>query len=143
MISRSIKNGLIGSLILLALYFAILSLLSGPAETVRQFKNSWYFIVSLALGFGLQVGLFSYLRQVVRRAPKGMLAASGTASTLAMISCCSHYLANLLPLLATSGLAALISQQQIKFFWFGLIFNLVGLAILTNRVRRFTRLQPI
>jgi len=53
---------------LLVVYFGALTLVSGSAFTVRQFAEFWYYIVPLALGFGVQVALFMRLRQVVSRA---------------------------------------------------------------------------
>ena len=52
------------------------------------------------IGFGIQIGLNFYLRNLI----KGMhnegkvVSVIGTTSTVAMISCCTHYLANFLPM---------------------------------------------
>ncbi len=98
---RLITLGMFGAALLLGIYFAILTLVSGWDFALSQFSEFWYFIVSLAIGFGIQLGLYSYLRTAIRgRDGYGkVVAVSGTTSTAAMISCCSHYLVNILPVL--------------------------------------------
>ena len=60
-------------------------------------------------------------------------------STAAMISCCAHYLTNILPVVGAAGAIALVAQYQIELFWFGLASNLAGIAYMGNRVIKFTR----
>jgi Cu+-exporting ATPase len=101
----------------------------------------WYFIVSLAAGFGIQIGLYTYLSSAVRRMGMSgkVVAVSGTTSTAAMISCCAHYLTNIQPVLGAAGLVALVAQYQVELFWFGLACNLAGITYMVNRVVRFSR----
>ena len=63
--------GLTATTILLSFYFGILTLVSGWSFTVQQFNDYWRFIVALAVGFGIQVGLFFYLRGAVHTAASG------------------------------------------------------------------------
>jgi Cu+-exporting ATPase len=122
--------------ILLALYFGILTLVSGWGFTLEQFREFWFYIVPLAAGFGLQVALFLKLREVVSRAKEAgaVIAASGTTSTAAMISCCAHYLANVAPVLGATGLVAFAAQFQVELFWVGLAFNAAGIAYVGTRL---------
>ena len=142
--TKSIAYGILGSSILLGVYFAILSLVSGWGFAQRQFISFWYYIVPLALGFGIQVGLFTYLRQVVKQGmgTGKVLAVSGTTSTAAMISCCAHYLVNIAPLIATAGVITFISQYQVQFFWVGLAFNIGGIAYIANKIRQHNQAMP-
>jgi Cu+-exporting ATPase len=115
----------------------IVSLLSGWDFALSQFLRYWYWITALAAGFGVQIGLFSYLRyrrknQVSAKA----VAVSGTTSSAAMLSCCAHYLFNLAPLIGFSGLTALIGQYQTEIFGAGVLANLVGIGYLVSKVRR-------
>ena len=138
MIFKSIIKGMIGATALLAVYFFAVSLISGWPFALTQFAQFWYFIVSLAVGFGVQAGLYSYLKNAIRQqGPEKILTVSGATSTAAMISCCSHYLLNLLPIIGVSGLIALIAQYQIEIFWLGLAFNLAGVGYMANRVIKF------
>ena len=121
---------------LLAVYFGVLTLVSGWSFTVSQFTDFWYYIVPLALGFGVQIALFVRLRQVVSRVKETgtVVAASGTTSTVAMISCCAHYLTNVAPVLGATGLVAFAAQFQVELFWVGLLFNLAGIAYVGNKL---------
>ncbi|OGC61244.1 hypothetical protein A2890_01065 [candidate division WWE3 bacterium RIFCSPLOWO2_01_FULL_53_14] len=136
MIEKSALRGFLGSLSLLGLYFLIVSLLSGWEFAVSQFSANWYWLLALTVGFGVQVGIFSYLRarHRMRISGKGVVV-SGTTSGLAMISCCAHYLVNIVPLIGVSGLAALVGQYQNEIFGFGVLSNLVGIGYLLSRVK--------
>jgi len=127
--------------VLLALYFGILTLVSGWSFTLQQFADFWFYIVPLAAGFGLQVALFLKLREVVSRAREAgaVIAASGTTSTAAMISCCAHYLANVAPVLGATGLVAFAAQFQVELFWVGLAFNAAGIAYVGTKLYKATK----
>jgi P-type Cu+ transporter len=127
--------------VLLALYFGALTLVSGWSFTLQQFSDFWFYIVPLAAGFGLQVALFLKLREVVSRAKEAgaVIAASGTTSTAAMISCCAHYLANVAPVLGATGLVAFAAQFQVELFWFGLAFNVAGIAYVGTKLWKATK----
>lgn len=127
---RSAVWGTLAFIAMMGVYFAVLTLVSGWRFTLGQFSDFWYFIVALAGGFGLQVALYTRLRQLVAASAqsKTVVAASGTTSTAAMISCCAHYLTNAAPVLGATGLVTLASQYQVGFFWLGLAMNAAGLA---------------
>ena len=140
MILKSIIKGAVAALVLLAVYFAVLSLVSGWDFSQSQFFRFWYFIVGLAVGFGVQIGLFSWLKSVIKEKAAGkVVAVSGTTSTIAMISCCSHYLANILPIIGLSGFLALVGQYQIELFWLGLLANLAGIGYLSGKIVKFAK----
>ena len=121
---------------LLAAYFGVLALVSGWEFTVSQFKEFWYFIVPLAAGFGVQVALYTRLRQLLRESKNArtVMAASGTTSTAAMISCCAHYLTNVAPVLGATGLVTFATQYQVEFFWVGLAFNAAGILYIGSKL---------
>lgn len=142
MIFKSAINGLIGTSALLAVYFSVVSLISGWPFVLNQFGRFWYFIVGLAIGFGIQIGLYTYLKNAIhqKNASGGVLIASGTTSTFVMLSCCAHYLANVLPIIGATGVISLIGQYQVEFFWIGLVFNIVGIVYIARKVIIFNRL---
>ena len=141
MIFKSTIKGLVGSAALLVVYFSVVSLISGWPFALDQFGRFWYFIVSLAIGFGVQIGLYSYLRHVIHQLDQSrkVLAVSGTTSTAAMISCCAHYLINILPVIGAAGVISVIGQYQIEFFWVGLVFNIGGIMYIGIKVFKFHR----
>jgi len=133
--------GLLAFGLMLGVYFGALTLVSGWEFTLSQFSDFWYYIVPLAAGFGVQVALFMQLRRVISSSKETgtVLAASGTTSTAAMISCCAHYLANVAPVLGATGLVAFAAQFQIELFWVGLVFSLAGIAYIGNKLFRASR----
>lgn len=136
-----IAKGLSASLILLLVYFSTVSLVSGWRFATDQFRQFWYYVVTLSIGFGIQVGLYSYLKASLKNLkPSGkVLAVSGTTSTAAMISCCAHYLVNFLPVLGAIGIITVITQYQVQLFWLGLLFNLTGLIYMINSVKKLSK----
>lgn len=139
---KNIAFGVGATLVMLAVYFAILTFVSGWDFAQKQFITYWYFIVSLAIGFGIQIALYRSIKSLVHegRGIGRVLGISGTTSTAAMISCCAHYLVNLVPILGVTGVVAFATQYQVKLFWVGLAFNVAGIVYMANRISKITRL---
>lgn len=139
---KSIASGVGAALAMLVVYFAVLTFVSGWDFAQEQFSTYWYFIVSLAIGFGIQITLYRSIKSLVHEG-RGMgkvVGISGTTSTAAMISCCAHYLVNLIPILGVTGIATLATQYQVKLFWVGLAFNIAGILYMVNRISKITHL---
>lgn len=136
MLVKSLIWGTAAFVLMLAVFFGVVSLVSGWNFTLEQFAKFWRFIIALALGFGIQVGLYTTLRQLVgqQKMPGKMVAASGTTSTAAMVSCCAHYLVNVLPVLGVTGFVTVVAQYQVQLFWLGLAFNLTGILYIAPKV---------
>ena len=135
----SVLKGIGATLVLIAIYFMIVSLVSGWAFAKDQFRQFWYFVTTLALGFGIQVVLYSYLRSMIKNVSPRVVATTGATTTAAMISCCAHYLVNILPVLGAVGIITIISQYQVQLFWVGLVFNFAGVIYMANKVYRFSK----
>lgn len=136
----SIGKGFLAAIVLLAVYLVIVSLVSGWDFAKDQFGQFWYFIVSLSVGFGIQIGLYSFLKNSIKQnISAGVVTTTAATSTAAMISCCAHYLVNILPVLGAVGIITIISQYQIQFFWLGLIFNLAGIVYMISRIIKFSK----
>ena len=140
-ITKPAGYGVLSFGLLLAVYFSALTLVSGWRFTLSQFYEFWYYIVPLGAGFGLQVALYMQLRRLLHQSMEArtVMAASGTTSTAAMISCCAHYLANIAPVLGATGLVTFAAQYQVEFFWAGLAFNAAGIAYIGNRLLKAAR----
>lgn len=136
---RATAIALLAAALLFLVFVAVVSTLSGWDGFRNQFARYGPYLLALDLGFGLQVGIFAYLRRMIRQA-RGLtsaVAAGGTTSTLTMVSCCAHYLATAVPLLGATGLAAFVGQYQVQLFWVGLAGNAVGLAWMSTQLLRF------
>jgi len=138
---RAAAMGTLATATLLVIYFGLVSLVSGIEFTRDQFAQFWPFVIALAVGFGVQVGMYTFLRHAVHGAHASgkVVAVSGTTSGAAMVSCCTHYLVNLLPALGATGLVTLVGQYQVELFWFGLAANAAGILYVGSRLVQFTR----
>lgn len=133
---RPLQFGTGAFVLLLTVYFGVVSLISGTGFAIEQFAKFWYFMTPLAIGFGIQVGLYTYLRNLVGQhgASGKVVAVSGTTSTAAMVSCCAHYLTNILPIMGVTGFLAVVADYQIELFWLGLAFNVAGILFISSKV---------
>ncbi len=133
---KPIGWGALATTLLLGVYFLVLTLVSGWDFARTQFAAFWYFVVALTVGFGIQISLYSYLRRITSHADASgrVVTVSGATSTGAMISCCAHYLANVLPVLGATGVVAIVAQYQVGLFWVGLAFNLAGMFYVGRKV---------
>ena len=135
------------ALALLGVYFMVLTFVSGWSFALEQFSTFWYFVISLTVGFGIQISLYQYLKGLVHEG-RGMglpaqsgkvVGVSGTTSTAAMISCCAHYLVNLVPVLGVTGIVTFVAQYQVELFWVGILSNGIGIGYMTNRIMKFKK----
>lgn len=141
MLIKPMITGTVAAISMLAVYFIVLTLVSGWEFARTQFVSYWYFVSALTIGFGIQIGLYSHLRRVTRHAGASgkVVTVAGATSTGAMISCCTHYLTNVLPVLGATGLVALVAQYQTQLFWVGILFNLAGMLYVGRKVVEASR----
>lgn len=137
---RPIVFGALGALGLIAFYLGIITLAQGWDHAIEQLADDRSFIAALVAGFGTQVGMFSYLRSVHARAASGGVAASTGTSATAMLACCAHHLADLLPIVGLSGAAIFLNAYKTPFLWLGIVMNLAGVAYLLRKVLRQRRM---
>ena len=139
---KPLAAGTLAFLAMVGVYFGVLTLVSGWSFTVSQFAQYWYYVMPLAIGFGIQMGLYVYLKQLLLHHDCGkMVAVSGATSTGAMLACCTHYLANILPVIGAAGAVTLIAQYQVELFWVGLVFNLGGIIFIASSIVSARRLS--
>lgn len=128
--------GLIGSVALLILYFLILTLANSFSHAVSQFSEMWYWILVLAIAFGVQVGLYAFIKERQKIVSGKVLFASGGISTGSMIACCLHHLVDVLPILGLAAVSVLLIQYQVFFIVFGVLTNLVGMVIMLEIIQK-------
>ncbi len=130
------RNGLIAFVSLIAFYFLVMGLFNPLKLAWLQFKEMWYWILFLALGFGIQIGLFTFIREYHKnKMATKTVAASGTMSTGSMIACCAHHLSEVLPIIGLSALAIFLDRYQIPFILLGVFSNLVGILIMLRIIK--------
>lgn len=139
---KEIRNGLIAGLSLLFFYFLVMTVSSASlSATVSQFKQLWYWMMALSLGFGIQVGLFTHLKiiindnQIVNGAGAVTATSSGT-SVASMVACCAHHLSEVLPIIGLSGFAIFLTRYQIPIIVFGIVMNLLGILYIARTIKK-------
>lgn len=132
--------GIIAGLVLLVLYFGVLSIANSFSHALQQFADFWYWISLLVAGFGIQVGLYSHIRaEFHARKMAGAttsVAASGGVSTGAMIACCAHHLTDVLPLIGLAAAAVFLVKYQMAFIILGVLSNLVGITLMLEIIQK-------
>ncbi len=131
-----ILKGILAAIAIFALYLLAVSTISSWAYLRGQLAQFWYYIALLAIGFGVQVSLYSYLKTLhCQHMPKGTLAVSSTSSALAMLACCAHYLIAILPVAGIMSFVAVVYKYQAQLFWIGLLFSTIGIANMMRQIR--------
>lgn len=135
---KPIVIGILSSLLLLLLYFGILATANSFAHAIDQFTEMWYWILGLVAGFGVQVGLYSYVRTSLhaQTAASTEVAAAGGISTGSMVACCLHHLTDVLPLIGLSAAAAFLTEYQVLFMIIGILSNFVGITFMLRMLQK-------
>lgn len=133
---KFILIGFSSALLLLILYFSVLSLAESFSHAISQFLQMWYWILLLAAGFGIQVGLFVFIKEKQKMASGKTLAVSGGVSTGSMIVCCLHHLTDVLPLMGLAAATVFLIQYQLWFIFLGILSNFVGITIMLEIIQK-------
>lgn len=125
--------GFLGIVGLLVVYLGLVSLAEGWNHAVDLFIEDAWLVGPIVAGFGVQIGLYTYLRTEVHAAAQGtgaLAGAGGGTSTAAMVACCAHHVTDVLPLLGLSVAAAFLAEYRIPFMLVGLTTNLIGIGVI-------------
>lgn len=139
---KEIVYGSLASVGLLLFYFLVMTISSANlSATVSQFKQLWYWMITLSLGFGIQVGLFTRLKNIIKNSPTtnqagAITAASTGTSSASMIACCAHHLSEVLPIIGLSGFAIFLTRYQIPIIVFGIAMNLLGIIYMLKTIAK-------
>jgi YHS domain-containing protein len=133
---RPLAFGLLAVLGLLTFYLGIITLAQGWTHALEQIAEDRWFVGAIASGFGTQLGLFSYLKGLHAQAVAGGVAASTGTSTAAMLACCAHHLADILPIVGLSGAAIFLNAYKTPLLWLGILMNLIGIVYLLRKIRQ-------
>ena len=121
---------------LLGFYLGILSLAQGWSHATQQVSEDGRVVIAIASGFGVQVGLFSYMRGLRMHGHASGVATSTGTSSVAMLACCAHHVSDLLPVLGLSGAAIFLNAYRTPLLWLGVLMNLAGIAYLVLQLQR-------
>jgi hypothetical protein len=139
---RPLLFGLLGAAGLLVLYLGLVSLAQGWAHAVELLAEDAWIVGPILAGFGVQVGLYTYLKTVIHAAARGtgaLAGAGGGTSTAAMVACCAHHVTDVLPLVGLAAAATFLAEYRIPFMLVGLGTNLIGIGIIGALILRERR----
>ncbi len=135
---RSVLVGVsaMGGLVLI--YVLVIAIAQSPAHALDQLAADAPLVGLVVVAFGVQVALFAELRAVSRRNRRGAAAgAAGTgASTMAMLACCGHHVADLLPIVGLSAAAVFLEQVKTPLILVGVATNVVGIVLIARELGR-------
>ena len=142
MAGRSARVGVAAALALASFYVVVVAGASGSWKHLTdQAAADWYYLLPVVVGFGLQVGLVAELRRR-HRLHRTEAAAGGTgagASTVGMVACCAHHVADLAPFVGATAAAAFLTDYRVPFMVIGISVNAVGVAVAARRLRHAPR----
>ncbi len=134
--------GAVAAILLLAIYLVVVGLAQGWESAVQLLGQDAWLVAPITGSFGVQVGLYTYLRRLIRSRARGagaVTGASGGTSAAAMVACCAHRVADLLPILGLSAAAGLLAAWKVPFMIVGLTFSLGGIALILHRIVTYRR----
>jgi len=127
--------GLAAAGILVGLYLGVVTWSSGEFSHARDLAwDDRYLLAAIAFGFGLQAALYTHLRLAIHgrlgRSPTATAVGGTGTSTVAMVACCAHHVAEALPALGLSGAAVFLQDYRLAFMAVGLGMNAIGVAFM-------------
>ena len=114
------------------LYAVVLTATSGSSHLAQQWARYWALLLPLWILFGMQVGLLVELRQVGRGLMRPVDAAAAGSTAVGMLACCAHHVAELVPVVASIGLATALVAWQSWILVGALALSIIG-SVLTAR----------
>ncbi len=128
--------GLTASASMFLFYAIVVTYFNSFEHAVAQFLSIWPLMVSLIAGFGVQVGLFFYLREKAAGQSALAAASSGTVSAGSMVACCAHHISDVLLFSGLSFLAAFVNKYQAFFISAGIVSNILGSVFMLRTMQR-------
>lgn len=137
-VGASVRWGMVAAAVMAAFYVVVVAGASGSiGHLVDQVRTDWYLLAPIITGFGVQVGLVAELRRRRRLARDTAVAGAAGAggSTVGMIACCAHHLAEVAPFIAVTGAATFLVTYRVAFMGLGLAATAVGIWLAARRLR--------
>ncbi|TLN28077.1 hypothetical protein FDZ74_00880 [bacterium] len=142
--------GILAAALLSALYLGIVSWAESPQHALDLFWEDRWLVIPILLGFGVQAGLYTVLKMRLhipelparpgdldgRNGSGASVGAGGATSTVAMVACCVHHVADALPILGLTAAATFLGKYQTVFLAVGLATNLIGVGVILRIILR-------
>ena len=121
------------------LYSGVLIGTSGLAHLAEQWARYGPVLVVLWSLFGLQVALLIDVRRASSRGLRATDAAAGGTTAIGMLACCAHHVADLVPIVASVGIASVLVAWQPWILAAALVLSVAGTTATARRWARTRR----
>jgi hypothetical protein len=139
----------IGSSLIAAIYFGILTWAQGWDAAANIFLSNRWYVIPIWITFGLQATLYSILQfrlfipTISSRHSGAWMGTSGGTSVTAMVACCLHHVTDVLPILGVSAAATFLTRYQRPLMLLGIGMNILGvLVMLAVLYREYQKIKP-
>ncbi len=132
---RYVVIGLLAGGALLGFYALVSSILGGVSFAIENFVAWWYLMIPLVIGFGIQMGLFFYVKEHMHKKEAGSATVSAGVSGTAMVACCAHHVADIAPFLGIAAVGIFFTQYQLSFLLAGVFSNILGIIYMVSRMK--------
>lgn len=136
--SKFLKRSALGVAALLSLYIIAMSLGNTFTIALSELGRWWAYIAALAVGFGVQVGLYMHIRDFARAGGGELhgsrMAMGGGVSATSMVVCCLHHVTDVLPFLGLSAASLFLADYQSVFMSLGVLSSVVGTAVMLEQL---------
>ena len=135
MVSKKVLlNGIPSFCMILIFYFVVNTLGSGFYHALQQFKALWGYIITIATGFGIQIALYTHIREFNITCKKEVTV-SGSISAGSMVACCLHHITDFISLIG-SGFTLFLSAYVELFLLIGVLSNAVGITFMLATMQK-------
>jgi hypothetical protein len=138
--TRFLWRSMLGTVALVIVYLIAMSLGNTLAIALSELGKWWAYITALAVGFGIQVGLYMHIRDFVKATGGEVngyrMAMSGGVSATSMVVCCLHHVTDVLPILGLSAASLFLANYQSVFMSLGVLSSVVGMTVMIEQVHK-------
>ena len=129
--------GFLAAVGLLALYAITMTVFTRSWDTtIEQFAALWWLMLPLSIAFGIQISLYTRLKQAIQQKTQATIASGGASAGVGMLACCAHHATDVLPILGLSALATLVARYQIPILSLSLLINGIGILIMWKHLKK-------
>ena len=144
-VAWSMAAGAAAAVLLAGFYVTVVGVTQDFNHALELVAGDWYFVIPIVVGFGIQVGLFVYVRKGLHtfkgtRSTTALTGAGTGTSTVSMVACCAHHLTDVLPIVGLSGAALFLNDYRGPLMGLGILTNTMGIVVMVRMIRKSRRL---
>jgi hypothetical protein len=136
---RFMTRSALGATILFTVYLAAMTLANSFSVALGELGRWWTYVAALSAGFGIQVGLYTHIRDLAKAGAEGFqgskMAVGGGVSATSMVVCCLHHVTDVLPLMGLSAATLFLADYQSVFMSLGVLSSVVGILVMLEHLQ--------